>query len=708
MKKYFLFGLILYLFLLTPLFADWSGTVRDASGIPVADVCISDGLNVVKTDTMGKYTLPIRKDARFIFLSAPAGFKAKNKFYQSIQETVSEYNFVLISNPASAGNQIQFIQVSDVEQSGGDIQWIKTIREYVQKNPTAFFVSSGDICYTNGLKFNAQNVNEQTVGLPVYYSIGNHDLIAGKYGEELYESLFGPCWYSFNAGPVHFVVTPMPHGDNRPSYTTKQVTEWLKNDLKQLPAKTPVVIFQHTSPYSKKFDNPASFRYGDIDLKTISLKAWLFGHYHTSIFHTNPETGITFGSIAPPNKGGIDHSVASFYVITMDKTGIKSIDKHNSFWNGKCLETPVLEKSEVDILSPLWSAKAGPEIHFGQPIPVSNGVIVATADDGNRTDCAVVKFDHKGSLCWKTPVGNSIKNTMVTDNKNIYAMDQAWTVYAIDIETGKIVWQDQQGAEATAMMTTPILKDGILYAGLGAGLTAYDAHSGKIQWRNSAWSGGEGSTASLTIIDNILLASANWRALYAHNLKNGKLLWSASNDQLRFRSSTPVPFKDQEGNTVLLVVSHRALQTLNPKDGKIIQSKDTKMNLQTASSPLVLEDMILVGSAEKGLCAFDRNDFHRLWYVKTGSNLVYTSPYTTPVQATIEATPILVGKYIVVGALDGTLYVIDPKITTSDKIVQKIKLGAPILGPASISADGKTLYVSDYAGNVRAFVIKHL
>ena len=34
------------------------------------------------------------------------------------------------------------------------------------------------------------------MSVSVFYCIGNHDLVKGKYGEELFESIYGPVYYS--------------------------------------------------------------------------------------------------------------------------------------------------------------------------------------------------------------------------------------------------------------------------------------------------------------------------------------------------------------------------------------------------------------------------------------------------------------------------------------------------------------------------------
>ena len=79
----------------------------------------------------------------------------------------------------------------------------------------------------------------------MFYCIGNHDLVKGKYGEECFEKYYGPVYYSFDVAGVHYIVTPMPGGDYRPGYTKDDVCRWLKNDLAHVSPETPIYIFNH-------------------------------------------------------------------------------------------------------------------------------------------------------------------------------------------------------------------------------------------------------------------------------------------------------------------------------------------------------------------------------------------------------------------------------------------------------------------------------
>lgn len=81
------------------------------------DVKVSDGLNVVKTDANGIYTLPGHERERFVFITLPSGYKAGGKHYHPITTTDENYDFGLIPYQAGIGKKgaHRFIQISDTE-----------------------------------------------------------------------------------------------------------------------------------------------------------------------------------------------------------------------------------------------------------------------------------------------------------------------------------------------------------------------------------------------------------------------------------------------------------------------------------------------------------------------------------------------------------------------------------------------------------------
>ena len=51
-------------------------------------VSVSDGLNVVQTDSKGCFTLPGHDKERFIFITTPSGYKTENAYYRRIEGNV--------------------------------------------------------------------------------------------------------------------------------------------------------------------------------------------------------------------------------------------------------------------------------------------------------------------------------------------------------------------------------------------------------------------------------------------------------------------------------------------------------------------------------------------------------------------------------------------------------------------------------------------
>lgn len=176
-------------------------------------VLVSDGLNVTETDTDGKYTLPGHVGERFIFITTPSGYQTYNRHYHPISDKQQEsYDFALTSYQAHADKKgaHRFIHISDTEifnTTGNDI-WVENLRQYAANEEAAFIIHTGDICYEKGLTEHIQLMNTRNMNLPVFYCLGNHDLVKGKYGEELFEKMYGPVYYSFEVGNTHYIVTP--------------------------------------------------------------------------------------------------------------------------------------------------------------------------------------------------------------------------------------------------------------------------------------------------------------------------------------------------------------------------------------------------------------------------------------------------------------------------------------------------------------------
>ena len=820
-------SVILVSFLLyLPLCAQFKGTVSvdtNQSGIvdkgdkPLAGVMVTDGLNVVKTDKKGRFSLPGFEKTRFISITTPAGFETQ-QFYLSTKENRKSYDFILTESERTKPRKHSFVQITDTEVTGGMGRWVTDLQQYIDNEKPAFLIHTGDICYEPGLTIHNQVVNAQTMDCPVYYCIGNHDLVKGNYGEELYESLYGPTWYSFDIGNVHYVVTPIDHGDNPTNYTQRDVYNWLKNDLALIKKDQALILFNHDlfTP-----NDSFVFKADDdhlLDFRSFNTKAQIYGHMHYN--YVRNQNGIYTICTGTLDKGGIDHSPSSFREIKVDandnittqlryafiepqiaigspmnnqtaaactitkdqlpvsvntyysqaKTShvsyILSDSENNqeiakgdlasrTEWNwsgniqmpanemGKKLNLTVtsffsngkkatatsqfiyqkdfklstiagedwntllqnaahsggVNNSQIKLpLQLQWTTNTGSNIFMCSPIIVGQKVFIATTDDNVSLNTFICAFDfNSGKLLWKFRTANSVKNTIAYENGIVVAQDASCNLYALDSESGKLLWKQSINLDSYPYLTEGLTVDkGVVYAGIGAGLSAYNLKTGQTIWTNKDWKQREGSTTTLTIAGDVLVSGTQWGGLYGNDIHTGKQLWKLSDNGLGNRGASPV-YK----NGKLWIISSKSFFTIEPQTGKVLQQKELSANLDVTSTPLITEQEIIFGTADRGVFALDKSTLFNKWKAETSPSLVYTAPYSTTPQAGVETSPVASQGIVYIGASDGYLYAIDQ---TTGIIKDKRHIGAPIFSTVAVS--GNKMIVCGFAGNVYCFSSK--
>lgn len=820
MKKQHLFFLSL-LGTLAPLSAEHSGIVfldanknglYDKGEKTLSGIAVSDGLNVVQTDKTGSYNLPGHEKARFIHLTLPSGYETK-RFYHPVKGESEKCNFALTPARVSPGKNgsHRFLQITDTEifNTAGHDDWTNNLKNYADRENASFIVHTGDICYEKGLKAHINLLNSENAPCPVFYCIGNHDLVSGKYGEEVYENLYGPVYYSFDIGNTHYIVTPMLGGDYKPGYTKEDVYRWMKNDLALVPQKKSVIVFNHDLLTT---DNRFIYGINDkeqIDLNKHNLKAWLYGHWH--INHARKQGDVYTFCTSTLDKGGIDHSTSAFRKISINDKGelssqlrytylkdhlkIASLsgERHpvspdgslpvsvNTYhsdaptakvtctvkvdgkksrtialspttdwnWSGILPASPKWEGKKVTLAikatygkdlsataeetftyraptqssvktdsdwnnllgspahtgtapSPLnpplalsWVRNVGGNIYLTSPLVSDGKVFTATVDEDLKGQAHVHALDAKtGKMHWSYKVRSSIKNTIVIEGDLVFAQDVNGYLYALDKDKGTLRWEQKMQVKDIPSLIEGLVADkGTVYAGSGSGLSAYEAATGKLLWKNTGWSQREGTTTTISLGDGVLVSGSQWQALFGNDAATGKLLWRADDNGLRNRGASAAIHGDK-----MYIISDKTFFIMEPRTGKILTKKELPLSVDVTSTPLVTEEEIIFGTALDGLVALDRKTLEEKWRFKTGNALVFTAPYTRSAASTIETSPILAGNVVYVGASDGTFSALDRK---TGKLLWRHTTGAPVLG--SVALSGNTLFGSDFSGNVYAF-----
>ncbi len=661
----------------------YKGTVTaTADGAPMANVSVSDGRNVVKTDENGQFTLKGWRKARFITVTAPAGYTTES-YYIPVSHDTERYDFTLDVSPIPAGAAHSFLQISDTEIGEKGVgEWIGAVQKTAEEQNAAFLIHTGDICYEAGLKRHILDMNTENMGLPVRYVIGNHDYVDGKYGEALFESLYGPVWYSFEVGNVHYVVTPFQNGaDKRSGYNKNDRWRWLENDLANTDPDMKVVMFNHTTPYSDNY--VIEFDRKSLDLKEHNLIAWVYGHYHYNYIEEN--NGVLNISTARPDCGGIDQSASGSRLISIDENG--QIKTKMFYYDFDAASAASAENAR-------WTSKLSGNVLFCDTLYSDGKIYTATVDDDYPRSCGIYCLNAAdGSILWTYKTENSVKNKLILENGLIVAQDCAGNVYCLDAANGSLVWQTEVSLGNGLNTSSGLcVSDGVVYAGCAAGVTALQLDTGSKLWDNIR-NKGECSAAEFVVTGNKLIVSSHWDALVALDKNTGEQLWEIKDEDIRFRSSTPAVIDE---NT-LLVADDDAIMLVNSSTGEIT-SKTVLENYKFNSSaqPVIANGKAYIATANKGVLAFDLTAQEILWETAVGRAMVYTAPYTNGDSKSVEPTMVLQGESLVFGASDGNLY----RIAVSDGHIEKqISIGAPIFGTVAMDADG-SLYPADFAGRV--------
>ena len=249
------------------------GIVRDGAN-PIERILISDGINITSTKRDGTYELLTDTNQSYIFMSQPSGYKIKTNnsgtanFYQKISKTHSneitidftlersesdfEHNFLLLADP-------QTLDIKDIQRFNNE-----TISEIVKlysinNQPNTFAVSCGDIMYDNLELFPEYEKAIERTTLPFYQVLGNHDVDRLNKTDETshitFQNYFGPRYYSFNRGEIHYVVLDNIFWFGKYiGYFDQVQLDWLKQDLSYFEKGKTVVVFCHIPPNNSNSD----------------------------------------------------------------------------------------------------------------------------------------------------------------------------------------------------------------------------------------------------------------------------------------------------------------------------------------------------------------------------------------------------------------------------------------------------------------------
>lgn len=282
-------------------------------GLPIEGVVVSDGITLCQTDVNGNYAIPLSAGSRFVFISSPAGYQVP------VVHSVPQY-FKRVT-PDSKGQEFNFelLKMSGGDKKHGFVAWADPQLKYekdipqlleaaddlnalLDKYPDMPFhgLGCGDIVGDSHHLYDTIKGMLQTTKIPFYQSIGNHDMNfnnrSNAKAESIFEKEFGPHYYSFNRGEVHYVVLNNVFYLGTDyfyiGYLPEEQLSWLEKDLSYVPHGKTVVVVMHI-PSALDEENLKKFSIAKSTQSTANKNALykilqpyqahiLSGHLHTN------------------------------------------------------------------------------------------------------------------------------------------------------------------------------------------------------------------------------------------------------------------------------------------------------------------------------------------------------------------------------------------------------------------------------------------
>jgi outer membrane protein assembly factor BamB len=272
----------------------------------------------------------------------------------------------------------------------------------------------------------------------------------------------------------------------------------------------------------------------------------------------------------------------------------------------------------------LWQHAQGPD-GLGT-VRVINGRVydapLAEASGGSTKPQIITVLDaSSGGVLWQITIPKQdgvVRNGIVEANGVAYIGTNHGSVYALQPQMGQIIWHISQSASSFAdqdiTLVTPVVSDGIVFAGSVEHVFAYRASDGKQLWEYSVHTDGGPSFGMQPFVNNgvvYFVSSFASGKLVALRANEGTLIWQTQQGAI-----DPSDLMLANGLLVNLVGT---LTAWRASDGTQIwqRATDNDAGPPGPGRPVVVGDgAIYVGGDDGVLHAFQLSDGTQLWQYK--------------------------------------------------------------------------------------------
>ena len=270
----------------------------------------------------------------------------------------------------------------------------------------------------------------------------------------------------------------------------------------------------------------------------------------------------------------------------------------------------------------------------------------------------------------------------------LYFIDNNGNAYALEANTGKILWHRRVGR---LNASSPAYHKGRLYiVNLVPGhIVKLDARNGRVLWKHSLPSRAESSPL---VVGNSVYFGSEDGNLYSLSTRNGHVRWATT-------LGGAVKAAPAYRHGVLYVGDYGGyMNAVRARDGKLLwQSGSLGQGFGTGgefySTPAVAYGRVYAGNNDTRVYSYDQKDGTLAWSYSTGGYV-----YSGPAVANTSHT----GPTVYIGSFDGNVYALNAKTGVPRWIHSA---GGSVIG--SLSAVGDIVYAAEFTnGSTVGFAMK--
>lgn len=513
---------VLSLVMLCPMYGRTVKGRVQCEGRGVAGVVVSDGVSVVQTDAKGNYHFEQNDESRIVFISTPSGYISSRRggedcYWQNIEDGKKSYDFTLNRNLKDDTHHNVIViadpQIAEADEFNGLRHNASAVRNCYDKvsDVYTFGLCLGDIVGWNHALYPEFNNIMDSTGVAFRTVMGNHDMT--NYGRSFegsmrdYEKMYGPSYYSFNVGKVHYIVLDDNFFVGKDwfyiGYLPERQLSWMERDLSYVGKDMKVAVSMHIPTTLREWDRTGSnFNYNNISKVLCNRKAVydilepydaliLSGHIHTGnneiISDKLMEHNVTsLGGAWWCGPVCVDGSPAGFKLYNFEGTDVK--------WHFIGCDTPEDYQMKVYVDSPYYPGEVVVNIWDYDPLWK-----VEYFEDGKKV-CDMKRFEGKDPYAcemYKNP--SSLKRSWVHASltQNMFRATKTEGV-----KTGEVRVTDRFGnVYSEKIENTDVLIVGGGASGTAAGIQAARSGVSTMIAEESPWLGGMLTAAGVSAVD---------------------------------------------------------------------------------------------------------------------------------------------------------------------------------------------------------------